>query len=302
VATDVYELTYADVTGDDRTVLAEVRLPSRQTAATVPVVVWSHGGSTGKSSTRRVGVEWGKAMNGAGFAFVALAHPGRDDASRARLCDAIEIVVCAEFKYLLWDRLHDASIVFDWLEQMAERGDLFVDLDRLVYGGHSAGAMAVMVMAGMDSPYASEVPMPVDVRPAAFLAASPPGATENRLSSSSFVRLDRPILLLTGENDTTGGTTGADRLAVFDLIVWDQAMLVSTMDDRDVGHTTFDLDAAPCRRSGGSQRRCTEVVRALGATAKAFLRSALSADGLDPTDLVTQSASRLPDQLELTAA
>ncbi len=154
VRPDVYELGYTDVTGADRTVVVEVRSPDVG-PATTPVVVWSHGGSVGKSSPAKVGEQWGRAMNQAGFTFVAIAHPGRDQASRNALCEAIAVVECAEFKYLLWDRLNDASLVFDWLEQMATNGDLFVDVDRLVYGGHSAGAVAVMLMAGMESPYAN---------------------------------------------------------------------------------------------------------------------------------------------------
>ncbi len=109
------------------------------------------------------------------------------------------------------------------------------------------------------------------------------------------------MLLLTGTHDTTGGTTGPDRLALFDLIESDQVMLVST-DDVEVGHTTFNLETGPCRRAGGSRDRCTETVQALGMTARAFLRSALSALGLDPERLVATSVSRLPARVKLRAA
>ena len=295
-----HDLTYTDVTGAERTVVIEVRMP-KANRTTSPVVVWSHGGSAGKRSPARVGTEWGKAMNQADFVFVAIAHPGRSDATRRELCTALEVESCGEFKYLLWDRLRDAQVVFDWLERAAAAGTLFVDLDRLVYGGHSAGAMAVMVMAGMDSPYATGVPMPTDDRPAAFLAASPPGAEVNGLSTASIAGLDRPMLLLTGQGDTTGGTIGSDRLALFDLIDSDQVLLAST-DSEHVGHATFDLNARPCIRAGGSETECRDMIKAFGRTAQAFLRAALGAGGLDAAGLVEQSMTRLPDDVELRSA
>ena len=295
-----HDLIYTDVTGAERTVVIEVRTPTAN-RTTSPVVVWSHGGSTGKRSPARVGTQWSKAMNQAEFVFVAIAHPGRTDASRRELCDALEVESCGEFKYLLWDRLRDAQVVFDWLERAADDGKLFVDLDRLAYGGHSAGAMAVMVMAGMDQPYATGVPMPTDDRPSAFLVASPPGAEENGLTAASLDGLDRPMLLLTGAGDTTGGTVGADRLALFDLIDSDQVMLVST-DSEHVGHTTFDLNTQPCVRAGGTATECRDMVRALGTTAQVFLRSAWGAGGLDAEHLVARSTDRLPTHVELRSA
>ena len=300
VRPDVHELTYTDVTGADRTIQVEVRMPNGG-PATRPVVVWSHGGSTGKKSTANVGNRWGKAINDADFVFVAIAHRGRSDQSRIELCGAVEVVSCAEFKYLLWDRLNDVALVFDWLEQSAVSGELFVDMDRLVYGGHSAGAMAVMVMAGMESPYATGVPMPTDDRPAAFLVASPPGAEENGFEDSAFDGLDRPMLLLTGDGDTTGGTIGADRLALFDLIDSAEVMLIST-DSEQVGHTTFDLNTQPCIRAGGSQPQCREALQALRKTAQLFLRAAVGSAGLDVDALVAQVADRLPSHMELLSA
>ncbi len=158
--------------------------------------------------------------------------------------------------------------------------------------------MAVMVMAGMDSPYTTAVPMPTDDRPAAFLVASPPGAEVNGLNASSFSALDRPMLLLTGNGDTTGGTAGADRLALFDMIESDHVMLVSTASEF-VGHSTFGLKTQPCRRAGGSQNECRETVRALARTAQEFLRSALSASGLEPARLISEVNDHLPDDMEL---
>ncbi len=297
---DVHELTYADVTGAERTIVIEVRRPASN-RTTSPVVVWSHGGSTGKKSPGRVGQRWGAALNQADFVFVAIAHPGRSGESRRALCTALDVESCGEFKYLLWDRLRDAQVVFDWLEEAVTAGDLFVDLDRLVYGGHSAGALAVMVMAGLESPYRSGVPMPTDARPAAFLVASPPGAEVGGFDASSMAGLDRPMLLLTGDGDTTGGTQGADRLALFDLIDADDVMLIST-ESKQVGHTTFDLNVQPCIRAGGSKTQCRETVRALAKTAELFLRAALGAGGLDAELLTDRVAGRLPSHMDLLSA
>ncbi len=136
------------------------------------------------------------------------------------------------------------------------------------------------------------------IRPAAFLVASPPGAEVNGLDASSFSALDRPMLLLTGNGDTTDATVGTDRLALFDMIESDQVMLVSTASEF-VGHSTFGLKTQPCRRAGGSREECRETVRALARTAQEFLRSALGASGLEPIRLVADVNRRLPNDMEL---
>jgi len=172
---EVVEITYVDVTGEDRSIRAELRRPAGDAQAMQPVVVWSHGGSHGFRRTGHVGDRWGRAFNDAGVAFVAIAHTGRDEPGRTAVCQAIGGSDCVPFNALYWDRPHDVAVVLDWVESIAdERG---LDADRIVHGGHSAGALGAMTVAGMAWLADADLEPPSDPRPVGFIAASPPGAT-----------------------------------------------------------------------------------------------------------------------------
>lgn len=288
----VTAITYVDVAGEPRTVLAEVRRPRRATRP-VPVVVWSHGGSRGKRSTERVGDDWGRAFTSAGFAFVAIAHPGRDLASRTQLCEALGVEDCSTFHYLDWDRPADVDVVLDWLETA---GAGRIDLTRAVYGGHSAGARSVLRLAGVDWPIPAERQPRPEPRFAAFLAASPPGATANGLTAESFDGVTGPVLVLSGAGDTTNGNVASDRRATMELTP-DETFATVWVDDEVARHSTFDLDRDACRRSGGTEARCDEIARGLARMGTNAARYVLSGRTLD--DLREAAAGRLPDGFEV---
>lgn len=283
-------ITYADVAGSPRTVLVEMRRPARMTGP-VPVVVWSHGGATGKSSTTQVGDGWGRAFNRAGFAFVAIAHPGRDASSRAELCSALGIDDCGAFMYLDWDRPADVGVVLDWLPG---RFGEHLDVDRVAYGGHSAGGRSVLRLAG------AEVSMPGDLRPdpdrrfTAFLIASPPGAVN--LGTVSLDGLHAPLLVLSGAGDSTPGASADDRRATIEMLpegphagIW--------VDDVHVRHTTLDLDTRACERSGATRERCRAVVRGLGQAGTQFIRFAM--EGRPIEEFRALAGERLPTGFDL---
>jgi hypothetical protein len=292
-------VAYDDVTGARRVIQVEVRPAAGgpSAAAGDPVLVWSHGGSTGKTSTARVGVEWSDAVRPRGYAFVAIAHPARDAASTAQVCAAVGTTDCSMFNPLLWDRPHDVVAVLDWLEVEVAAGRLSLDLERLAYGGHSAGAVGVMVTAGMVWPFDSVAVPPADPRPDAFIVASPPGTDTRRLAAGALDAIDRPVLMLSGAGDTTDGTVAADRFATFALFPADAPAAFVWVDDPTTRHTTFDLSPDSCRRAGGSMDRCSEITRALGRVGVAFLDSALDngREGFDLAGLSAEVAARLPD-------
>jgi predicted dienelactone hydrolase len=285
-----FAITYVDVAGAPRTVLVEMRRPARATGP-APVVVWSHGGTTGKRSTAQVGDGWGRVFNRAGFAFVAIAHPGRDADSRDGLCAELEVDDCGSFMHLDWDRPADVRVVLDWLPgPFADR----LDLDRLVYGGHSAGGRSVLRIAGADIPFAGDRRPEPDRRFAAFLIASPPGAVH--LGAASLDGVDAPLLIMSGAGDSTLGTSADDRRATMSMLP-DGDHVGIWVDDTHVRHTTLDLDTRACERSGATPERCRELVRGLGQAGTQFVQFAL--DGRSIDDFRAIAADRLPAGFEL---
>lgn len=291
----VVELFYDDVTGADRAVRFEVRMPAAGGDAVdadgeVPVVVWSHGGSRGKDDPGRVGETWGKAFNEAGYAFVAVAHPGRSAEEREAVCDAVGASPCELYNTLYWDRPHDVQQVFDWIDERgAEAG---IDADRIVYGGHSAGAISTMVVAGVDWVFDDELAPPSDDRPIAFVTASPPGVEARSLTEDRFDELDRPMLFLTGKGDSTGSTQATDRRATFSLLPDDPTSFMLWVDHGAARHDAFNLSRSGCQRAGGSAERCRTMVRTIARVGTKFVDT-VTTDG-DPStyfDLVDQNLS-----------
>ena len=290
-----YTLTYADIAGADRSLQIEIRRPIGGPRP-APVVVWSHGGSTGKKSTARVGQEWGQRLTTSGFAFVAIAHTPRDQASREQLCAAIEFDDCTQLRHLDWDRPADVSVVVDWIESIVAEQGVPLDLDRVVYAGHSAGAKAVLRVAGAEMPLPATLQPTSDPRFAAFIAASPPSADLFAETGGSLDGIDRPLLMLSGAGDTTSSTQADDRRATYELLPAGPFALI-WVDDENTRHTTFDLSPDSCRRAGGTADRCTEIVNGIGRSAVAFLQEALTSG--DIAAFATAVTPRMPSGFEL---
>ncbi|HAP75660.1 MAG TPA: hypothetical protein DCR14_06205 [Acidimicrobiaceae bacterium] len=289
-----YAVSYRDAGGAPRTVLLEVFLPRSGGSEPVATVVWSHGGSSGKTSTTRAAGDWAPALTAKGFAVVAIAHSGRSMESREQLCAAIAVGDCSMFMYLDWDRPADVDAVLDWMLG-GDTGYPF-DPQRLVYGGHSAGARSVMRLAGVSMPIDAGQQPGADDRFAAFVVASPPGATEVGLAPESFDALERPMILLSGAGDTTNGNEATDRRATMDMVPSGPFVTVWVADEH-TRHTTFDLDTSSCQRAGGSRQRCSEIVKGLGTMTAAFLEQSLA--GRSAADIVARSAGRLPAGFEV---
>jgi hypothetical protein len=281
---DDVEFAYVDVSGQRRTFAVQVRRPSgAATEAETPVLVWSHGGADGKDgagAVERVGDGWSRAFTEAGYVVVAIAHHGRDLDSRYRLCEAIGVAACDTFRYLTWDRPHDARVVFDWLESIVADGEP-LDLDRLVYGGHSSGSTSVLTIGGLTGTIPGVRQPGRDLRPRVLIAASPTGRTGLGVDAEGFASVDRPVLVLTGVGDETDGANGVDRAETFELLASPDDRLVWVDDDR-AQHTTFDLDLSACRRAGGTRVRCRAIVEALAGAAVGYVDAVLNG-----TDMAT---------------
>jgi hypothetical protein len=276
---------YTDVTGATREIVFEIRAP-RDAPPNAPVVLWSHGGSQGLARPGRVGVEWGRAFNRAGYVSVHIAHAPRDTASRIAQCEAIGLSgcdapcttdadcttyseaicadgVCAYFQTPNWDRPHDVRAVIDWLEREAAAGGPLegrIDLTRIAYAGHSGGAGGTMMIAGASRTYPGRGEIAIfDPRPIAFISCSPQPPGEDGFTETSFdasictagasdpsLCLTRPHLVMTGVGDDTG-VTGETRRAAYDLVPAGDKRLFFVLEE-GARHGTFELDRDPCTR------------------------------------------------------
>ncbi len=270
-------LAYTDTVGLTREFEIEYRWP-QGAPEPLPIVVWSHGGSAGRIEASTVGNEWGDVFVRAGYLVVAIAHRPRDPTTgMPPLCAALNIVDPAECqaKALTWDRPFDVMEVLDRLEER-EQADLAgrIDVSRIVYAGHSAGAGGVMMIAGATRDFGGTVYSFADPRPIAFIACSPQGPgdssipQDNGLRANSYDTMTRPTLFLTGAGDDSGGIVPETRRLPFDLGPggdWYRGWIT----EEEANHGTFNYQTDSCIADGGL--RCLEYLDWLGSAALAFL-------------------------------
>lgn len=278
-------LIYQDLTGEMREVPFEVRIPAGLSSP-APVIVWSHGGSGGKSDASNVGVEWGEVFVKAGYVFVAMAHDrpsntiveqceafGSQHCRRAcqsnadcantpvgdGLCLAAD-QVCQFYKPLNWDRPHDFSQLLNLFEEQTPRGEKFrevMDLDRLIYAGHSAGAGSTMMISGAGRNYIEVREQLLDPRPVAFMSFSPQPVGEDGFDMASYdgsdceqdqpLCLTRPQLVVTGVGDGMGGE-GPNRREMFFTLPETQNRTLLYITEEAAQHTTFEHKSDACVR------------------------------------------------------
>ena len=274
-------LSYDDVSGAERTVEIALHRPEGAPSP-APVVVWSHGGADGIARASAIGNEWARVFTSAGYVFIAIAHIGRDDSSRSALCAAIGVAAadCATFKYLSWDRPHDLSRVLDWLDEPGGALAGSVDLSRIAYAGHSAGAGAAMVVAGAGREIGDTLRFLADPRPRAFIACSPQGPGDDGFIDPSFDAISRPVLTLSGVGDDTD-VVAENRRVPFERMMSGEKYL-GWITDESARHTTFDLELGGCERyavdSALDPARCTMFRPWLRSAALAFLDAELRED------------------------
>jgi predicted dienelactone hydrolase len=277
----IVPLSYVDESGAERAFEIAVHRPDGATAP-MPVVVWSHGGADGIMRANGVGADWARAFTSAGYVVIAIAHFGRDMASRAALCASlgVEPAACATFNYLFWDRPHDLEVVLDWLEDATGPLAGMIDLDRLAYAGHSAGAGNVLMTAGASRDYAGTVRTFVDPRPRAFIACSPQAPGADGFVLDSFDAIERPTLSLTGVGDDTA-VVAEDRRLPFERMMPGEKYL-GWITDESARHTMFELGLEGCERyaadEGLDPARCTRFRPWLVSAALAFLDAQLRDD------------------------
>jgi len=277
------DITYTDVLGATRSFNILVYM-SPSAPKPLPVVVMSHGGSGGKTDPSKSMDKWAPLVARAGYAVVAVAHPGRDEAAMADLCEHVGVPL-AELCVVKahWDRPHDLRRVLTWLdEQPAPLADA-LDLTQVAHMGHSAGAGAGMMTGGATrnfkcaKPFGHEPPPQCDVadlvaleepRFQALVAMSPQGPTWDGFMTESFPTLDVPTLFGTGQGDGDPGKP-ANRRQAFDLSATGDKFLVY-LDDPAAQHTLFEAETTACEKQA-DVAHCKTMRTWLGATVVAFL-------------------------------
>ena len=297
-------LSYVDAAGDTRAFQIEIRPPIGGTAPH-PIVVWSHGGASGRGDATAVGTGWADAFTTAGYCMVAIAHRSRNCASQQRLMQAVGFVppqVCQTWKYLSWDRPHDCKRVLDYLDEQTAPGGAFeglLDTSRLAYCGHSAGGGSALVVAGAQREIAGVLTDLSDPRPVAFISCSPQGVGFDDFTTASYQnRVSRPHLSLTGQGDTTGGIPDATtRRDPFTLIAPGDKY-IGWIQDFEAAHGVFNGETDTCEGRGATPTQCDDYVEWVRTAALTFLAAYVKGDAtamatLQGTDLSTRTGGTM---------
>ncbi len=176
-----------------------------------PVIVFSHGAYGSKDAYRPLAEHW------ASHGYVVVQPTHEDSLSLGK---PVRRLLGNPFRF--WrSRVDDVRLVLDHLDLVAAgtaglEGTL--DASRIGVGGHSFGAHTAQLLAGATTtegrgPRESHA----DARPKAFLLISPQGRGD-LLDASSWQDVRRPLLVITGTNDTgRGGQPFVWRMDPFSL-------------------------------------------------------------------------------------
>lgn len=279
-------IVYDDVLGNPRSVPIAVYRP-RDPPRPTPVVLLSHGGSSGKDDPLNSMEHWAPVIAEAGYIAIAIAHRGRETADYDAVCAALGVqadIPCAI--KVGWDRPHDVAAVLDWVEATEADQPGSLDLENVFLVGHSAGAGGALMIAGAKRNFRCAQPLGhidpdqrcdaadlvslADARVKAVVAMSPQGVDNEGFMETSYDTVDRPVLLGTGMADGEYNIgEPADRREVFTHVpVGEKYELF--LDDRGAVHTLFEGATTECD-DHATAARCDEMLRWVMTTALAFL-------------------------------
>ena len=105
------------------------------------------------------------------------------------------------------NRVRDITLIMDSLNDLEKRLPQLkgrMDQKRIGVGGHSYGAFTTQMIGGalLDMPSGPKAESFSDDRPRALMLLSPQGKTQNGLTESSWTKMTRPTMSMTGSNDT----------------------------------------------------------------------------------------------------
>lgn len=244
----------------------------------MPVVILSHGGASGHTSSETSLAEWATIIANAGYFSISLAHVPRTAEEREALCALLgfDAAGCATFKPLSYDRPLDISRMIDRATTIAGRPDYLgmIDTTKIAVVGHSAGAGGALMIAGAPRDMNGPVEME-DPRATAFAALSPQAPGSDGFDAAGYGHVERPTLIATGRGDENPPDTADARASVFDLIQpGEKARLF--IEDPAAIHTLFGGALDPCA-ARASLERCEEMFAWLRSALLAFLDTHLRA-------------------------
>lgn len=298
-----HTVVYTDAVGIERSVPVVVRTPVAAEGLR-PVVVWSHGGSTGKTNALRSGPAWGEALAAAGYVVVSVAHPGRPHHEMEPLCRHVGYAsrdACqGGFRSVKWDRQLDLIAVLDWVEALAEDPAWAVRIDatRIALAGHSAGSGGAAELAGAVRFHGpSDTESREDLRPVAFLLLALQGPDEQKgFAPDAWAGITRPVFGATGLGDVTDSTAPENRIRVFDSLDSEGSRLL-WIEEEGAAHTLFNLETAACERRGRTRAQCEAMANIVRSAAVAFLDAHVAGreearHWLDEVDLRSETEGR----------
>ncbi len=168
-----------------------------------PVIVWSHGLFGSQDAYEPLTSYW------ASHGYVVL-QPSHTDSVKRGKGDLGKGMAANTADWA--NRPEDISFLISSLAAQPGLAEGRADMSHLGVGGHSFGAHTTLLLAGAEPKLHSNFS---DPRPKAFLAISPQG--EGRLlDEASWTGLKRPMLFISGDNDSSpGGEKARWRLAPF---------------------------------------------------------------------------------------
>ncbi|MBW2623771.1 MAG: acetylxylan esterase [Deltaproteobacteria bacterium] len=204
--------------GRNRTIPLKIYFP--KSSGTFPVILYSHGLGGSKEGKRYLGLYWASH----GYIGIFMTHLGSDTSliDRDKPLEESTRVLRQSVRNPknLVNRPKDVTTVINSLSKIADlapelRGKM--DPERIGVAGHSFGAFTVMVSAGAWAETAKQVFKAIlkDERPRAYLAMSPQAVREGLDPKVVFSGISRPMMTMTGTNDTDPigrGMTGEARL------------------------------------------------------------------------------------------
>ena len=101
------EIDYTDVLGHQRELSIAVYRP-KNNEQPWPVVLLSHGGSSGKTNPLKSLPQWAELVASKGYFAIAIAHPAREESTYVELCEHLQVpdsITCS--LKLNWERPHD---------------------------------------------------------------------------------------------------------------------------------------------------------------------------------------------------
>lgn len=204
-----------------REVPIEISYPDPSPTQPQPVIIWSHGGAQGARPGVKKSSEWGHWLACKGYVVIHVTHRKATKQEREEMCQDLGIGVptdCQNSKYLNFYRLHDLIAVMDALpdidaELAAHASQDLIDENVIALAGHSAGSGAILTLAGAQRDFKGIPYALSDARPRSFLAFSPQGpSADDGLTLTCWDTVDeRPVLAVTGLNDTTSGQSSSNR-------------------------------------------------------------------------------------------